>query len=141
MTLQSAIERELPFLRAEAEARMESRVTIWRLSARLTQDETTGEEVPAYEAIHTALPFRSDGGSSGDGGSRTITLAGIQYEQATGIAHFPAATLDLADDDLIDVTAGEFAGDMFRIVKAVRYDQKTARRVPIVEAIRPGGLP
>jgi hypothetical protein len=53
------------------------------------------------------------------------------------VGHLPASTTNLADGDLIEVTSGEWAGDVFRIVAAIRYDQKTARRLPIVEEPRP----
>lgn len=102
-----------------------------------TTTNADGYKVPEWETVHAGIPFRSDGGSSSNGGSRTVTIGDVSFEQATGVGHFPASTSDLADDDLIDVTGGEWAGDVFRIVAAIRYDQKTARRVPIVEADRP----
>lgn len=99
--------------------------------------EVNGFEVPVWAAVHVDLPFRSDGGGSSDGGSRSVTVGGVTFEDATGIGHMPATTADLEDDDLLDVFAGEWAGDVYRVVAAVRYDQKTARRVPIVEQARP----
>lgn len=123
--------------RSAAESRMTSRVTIRRKTGATAQDETSGEEVPIWDDVHTDLPFRSDGGSSSDGGSRTVTIGGVTFEDATGVGHVPATTDDIEDGDLIDVTSGEWAGDVFRIVAAIRYDQKTARRLPIVEEPRP----
>jgi hypothetical protein len=76
-------------------------------------------------------------GGTSDGGSRGVNIGGVTFEDATGVGHVPATTTDLLDDDLVDVHTGEWAGDVFRIVAAVRYDQKTARRVPIVEDVRP----
>lgn len=113
---------------------MGSRVVVMRR----TGDVTTvgGYELPEWAAVHTDLPFRTDSSGVGDGGSRGVTLTGVTFEDATGVGHLPA-TSDLADDDLIEVISGEWAGDVFRVVAAVRYDQKTARRVPIVEAPRP----
>jgi hypothetical protein len=137
MSLQAAIEAELPYLRAEAEARMVSRVRVLRKSGRQTQNEATGEESPEWLEVHVNLPFRLDFGSSSDGGSRTVTIDGISYESATAVGHFPALTTDLLDGDLIDIVTGECAGDVYSIVKAVRADQKTARRLPIVEESRP----
>lgn len=122
--------------RAMAEERMTSRVVVMRKTGAKVKD-AKGYDVPEWAAMHVDLPFRSSGGSSGDGGSRGVTIGGVTFEQATGIGSFPAATIDLADDDLIEVTAGEWAGDVYRIVAAVRYDQKTARRLPIVETARP----
>lgn len=123
--------------RAMAEARMTSRVTVRRKSGRPPQNEETGEEVPEWLVIHTNLPFRLDGSSSGDGGSHTVTIGGVTYEQATAVGHFPALTADLEDGDFIDVAAGEWLGAVFSIVAAVKADQKTARRVPIEEQARP----
>lgn len=139
MTLQAAIEAELPFLRAEAEARMVSRVAVMRKTGAATV--VNGYEVPEWAAVHVDLPFRSDSGGSTDGGSRGVTVGGVTFENATGVGHLPAATQDLQDDDLIQVISGEWAGDVFRIVAAVRYDQKTARRVPIIEEPRPEEWP
>lgn len=135
MTLQAAIEAELPFLRAEAEARQTSRAVVMRKTGDTT--EVNGYEVPEWAAVHVGLSFRSDSGGSSDGGSRGVTIGGVTFEDATGIGHMPASTADLQDDDLLEVTSGEWAGDVYRIVAAVRYDQKTARRVPIVEEPRP----
>lgn len=137
MTLQAAIEAELPFLRAEAEARMVARVDVYRKTGRTAQDEETGREAPEWVKVHSDLPFRLDGGSTGDGGSRGVTVGGVTYEQATAVGHNPADTTDLEDNDFYDITSGEWAGQVYRIVEAVKADQKTASRVPIVEEQRP----
>ena len=121
--------------RAAAEGRMKSRAVVMRRTGTTT--DADGFEVPEWAAVHTGVPFRSDGGSSSNGGSRGVTIGGVTFEDATGVGHFPVTTVDLEDDDLVDVTMGEWAGDVWRIVKAIRYDQKTARRVPIVETARP----
>lgn len=115
---------------------MTSRVTVMRLTGETTTD-TAGYEVPEWAAVYVDLPFRSDSGGQGDGGSRGVSIGGVTFEDATGIGKMPALTDDLADDDLLDVTAGEWVDAVYRIVSAVRYDQKTARRVPIVEEPRP----
>lgn len=130
-------------LRAYAEARMESlsRVKVHRKTGREPQDEWTGEESPEWTIVHTDLPFRLDSGSSSDGGSRRIEIAGVVYEEATAVGHFPAATADLTDGDFIEVTSGEWPGAVFSIVKAVKADQKTARRLPITEESRPEEWP
>jgi hypothetical protein len=117
---------------------MQSRVTVIRKTGDTTTD-ADGYEVPEYEAVHVALPFRTGAGSSGDGGSRGVTIGGVTFEDATAIGHMPATTEDLQDNDLIIVESGEWEGDVFRIVAAVRYDQKTARRLPIVEDVQPPG--
>ena len=118
---------------------MTSRVTVHRK----TGDTVTVDrmEVPEWEAVHTDLPFRLDGSGTTDGGTRSVTLGGATYEIATGVGHMPAATTDLADDDLLEVTSGEWTGEVYRIVQAVKKDQATARRVPIVETPRPEEWP
>lgn len=122
--------------RAMAEARMTSRVAVMRLTGDITTD-ADGFDVPEWAAVHVDLPFRSSGSSSSDGGSRGVVIGSIRFEEATGIGSFPADTTDFEDDDLFEVTAGEWVDDVFRIVAAIRYDQKTARRLPIVEEQRP----
>lgn len=128
--------------RAMAEARMgtahgASDVRIMRKTGRSTQDETTGRQVPVWDTPYADRPFRLDGSSSGDGGSKKVTVADVEYEQATAVGHLPHDTYDLLDGDLIDITAGTWAGTVWRVVEAVKADQKTARRLPIVEVDRP----
>src|SRR5690349_12791389 len=110
---------------------MSSTATVRRKTGVMVQNEETGEEVPEWEDVYTG-PFRYVGGQT-----RTVTIAGIEYQEATGRADFPHDTTDLADNDLIDITAGEWAGTVLSIVEAVKGDQRTARRVPVVEVARP----
>lgn len=139
MTVNAAIEAELPFLRREAEARMTSRATIYRKTDRTAQDESTGYDAPVWDVLGV-LPFRLDTGGDSNGGSRGVTVGGVTYEEASGVGHIPTdadarLTSPLADGDLADVT-GETAG-VWRVIAAVAYDQKTARRLPIAEEQRP----
>lgn len=137
MTLHAAIEAELPFLRAEAEARMLSTVTIRRKSGAWTQDEDTGEEIPIWADVYTDLPFRLAGAYHGDAVTRRVTIGGQEFQQAVRTGNLPASTDDLEDSDLIDITAGENAGRVLMVVEATWQDQATARRVPVVEVDRP----
>jgi hypothetical protein len=132
-----AIAQELGFLRAEAEARMTARVSIRRKSSLAPQNETTGRETPAWATVATDVPFRLDSGSSSDGGTRRVETGGVEYQQATATGHLPATQRDLSDGDLLEVTSGEWAGSVWRVVEASFADQKTARRVPIVQESRP----
>ncbi len=120
-------------LRAFAEARMTSRVTIYRPTGRTTQNEDTGREVPVWDEIHTDIPFRLKHGRN-----KTVTIGGVEFEEASAEGSMPAAIHDLRDGDHADLTAGEWAGTAWRIVEAIKGDQMTARRVPIVEVDRPG---
>lgn len=116
-----------------AEARMLSTAGVMRK----TGDMTTGPdgfEVPEWATVHAALPFRLDSGNE-NGQSRGVNVGGLTFEDATGVGHVPWDTTDLQDGDLLDVT-GETEG-VWRVVAAIAYDQKTARRLPIEEVVRP----
>ena len=131
VTLQSAIEAELPNLRAEALARMTSRVDIYRKTDDTTED-ANGWEIPVWEVVAYDVPFRLVGGDT-----RKVTVGGVDFQEATARGDLPWDTADLADDDYLDITAGEWAGSVFRVVEAVKGDQRTARRVPVAEVPRP----
>lgn len=137
MTLQSAIDAALPELRREAVARMLSTCTVMRKTAGTDQDESTGEVVPVWAAVYVDAPFRLAGSERGGSGTRTVDIGGVTLQLAARVGHFPATTSDLADGDLIEVTGGENAGTVWRIVEADWQDQATARRVPLVAAERP----
>lgn len=123
--------------RRAAEARMTSRCTIRRETDRFDQDEDTGIESPLWDVLYTDLPFRLGGTYRGDAPSRRVEVGGVELQVAVRVGHLPASTSGLADGDLIDVTAGENAGLVFRIVEAEWQDQATARRVPLLAVDRP----
>lgn len=125
----------LPELRRQAESRMTSRATVHRKGAATPQDEETGLEGSGWSAMVTDSPFRLKG-SRGASGTRTVTVGGVEVTLAVREGHFPAGT-DLRDGDLIEVTAGENAGTVWRVVEGDWADQQTARRVPIVATDRP----
>ena len=131
MTVRAAIEAELPFLRAENTAAMPSRVDIYRKTDDTTTDEN-GWEIPVWEVVAYDVPFRLVGGDT-----RKVTVGGVDFQEATARGDFPWDTFDLADGDLVEVVEGEWADSVFRIVEAVKGDQRTARRVPVVEVPRP----
>jgi hypothetical protein len=118
-------------LRPVAEAMQTSRATVRRKTGATTQDEDTGLVDSGWAVVYDG-PFRYVGGST-----RRVEIAGVEFQEASGRADFPHNTTDLADDDLIEVTVGEWADTVLRIVEAVKGDQRTARRVPVVEVDRP----
>lgn len=130
-------EAELTEFRGLAESRMTSRVTIRRSTGRIVQDEISGLESPEWAVVYTDLPFRLGGASAGQGQSRTVNIGGVEVQLDLRTGHMPASSADLRDADLIDITDGENAGGVYRIVEAAWQDQATARRVPIVAAERP----
>lgn len=137
MSLQAGIEAELPLLRAEAEARMVSTVTIRRKTGLTAQNETTGLKDPIWDEVYTDHPFRLGGADRGGSGTRTVTIGGVETQVAARVGSLPASTDDLRDGDLIDITAGENAGVVLHIIEATWQDQATARRVPVFEVQRP----
>lgn len=135
MTLYDAIAAELPGLRAEAEARMTSRCTVRRKGG--TPVIVDGFKVPGWTVVHTDLPIRLGGTTRGASSARRDDIGSGEVEVAVRTAHFPAATSDLADSDYVEITSGENAGLVLRIVEATWQDQATARRVPVVSVVRP----
>lgn len=132
MTVQSAVMSG----RRAAIARMKSTATVRRITSRTVQNETTGRKVPVWEDVYTG-PFRLGGANQGSSGQRTENVGGIEIQVATRVGHFPYTVDELKDSDLIEITAGENAGVVLRIIEAAWQDQATARRVPVVSVTRP----
>ncbi len=134
MTLNAAIESgALSDLRTEATARMTSTAAVRRLTGRTTQNESSGREVPEWTDVYDG-PFRYVGG-----GTKRITVGGVEFQEASGRADFPWDTTGLADGDLIDITAGQWVGKVLRVidVEAGQGDDRTAFRVPVQTTTRP----
>jgi hypothetical protein len=131
-TLQEALEAALPILRAEAEARMTSRCTVRRKNGTPAQNESTGLVGATWTDVHTDLPFRLV-----PKGGRSVEVGGVEYSEATARGDMPWDTTDLRDGDYIEITSGEWAETVISVVEAVKGDQRTARRVPVVEVARP----
>lgn len=134
MSLQAAIEAILPELRAQAEARMTSRADVYRATGNLVPNPSTGEESPEYETPLTDVPVRITGSNR----SRETGPDGAESDEGTREAHFPVGT-QVRDGDYISLTAGENAGDVWKLVDVARTDQATALRV-VVEAADPSVL-
>lgn len=130
--LQPAIAAVLPMLRAEAEARMESTGTAYRRTGYTL--DANRLQVPAWEVVY-AGKCRIAGGR-GPTSSTPENTADLDIARSSMVGHFPHAT-ELRDGDLIDVTAGESTGLVFRVVEADQGDQRTACRVRIIQAERP----
>lgn len=132
--------RSLPRFRALANSRMGaanggSDVAVMRLTGAMTTDPD-GLEVPEWATVYTG-PFRLGGANAGSSGTRTVTVGSVELQLAVRVGHFPHDTAGLHDDDLIEVTAGESAGLVLRIVESSSADQQTALRLPVVETQRP----
>jgi hypothetical protein len=106
---------------------------------RKTGGTTTvdGLEVPEWATVYADTPFRLGGAQRGGSGTQTVTVGGVSTQVALRVGNLPADTADLADNDFIEITAGENVGVVLRIVEAAWQDQATARRVPVVSTDRP----
>lgn len=123
--------------RRAANARMLSTAAVKRRTGETAQNESTGAVEPVWSTVYAAAPFRLGGANQGSTGLRVVELEGGSVALALRTAHFPHDHDDLRDGDFIDVTAGECAGMVLRIVEATWQDQATARRVQVVEERRP----
>ncbi len=119
---------------------MLSRCTIRRQTGETAEDDE-GYEVPVWADVYTALSMRLAGSIRGQSQFRRAETAGVEFEIAMRTAHFPVSTEDLRDNDLVEITSGDNAGMVLRIVEADFQDQATARRVPVVATQRPEEWP
>ena len=123
--------------RRTAEARMLSRATVRRKTGATTT-ASNGRKVPAWDDVHTDLPARVAGTAARTPARhRNLNVGGAEISESSRVLHFPAATTDLRDGDLVEITAGELTGAVFQIIEADWQDQATARRVPAVATERP----
>lgn len=111
-----------------------SRADIYRATGNLVRNPGTGEESPEYATPLTNVPVRITGTTR----SRETGPDGAETDEGTREAHFPVGT-QVQDGDYILLTAGENAGDVWRLVDVGRIDQATALRV-VVEAADPSVL-
>lgn len=127
-------------LRAHAESRMgvaagASECTV-RRDVGLGEQQPDGSQPREWEVIHSQLPCRLSTGT-GSNSSRTVTAAGGDVEVPVRTCSVPWNTQNLRDGDLIEITAGESAGQVLRIVESAAADHKTALRLPVIGAQRP----
>lgn len=121
--------------RTAAESRMTSRAIVRRKTGASTVVD--GFKVPTWQVVHTDLPIRIAGARRGSGSSRATEVGATEAQQASREAHVPATTTDIADGDLIEITAGENVGMVLRVVESAWQDQATARRLPVIADVRP----
>lgn len=114
---------------------MTSRATVRRRSGYSTVD---GFDVPSWSVVYADLPLRVAGAVRGNAPSRLVDAGGVRVEVGVRVAHFPHDAAALADGDLVEVTSGDCAGLVFRVVEVAWQDQATSRRVPVVTVERPG---
>lgn len=121
--------------RRAAESRMTSRATIRHRTGETLPDPDDPEaEVDEYAVVVADCPGRLAGSPRGGAGSRSVTVGGAEVSLAVREWHMPTWAPAPSDGDLIEITAGENAGVILRVVEASSQDQATARRLPVVEA-------
>lgn len=122
----------LGYARVAAEARMTSTATVRRLTRQPSVNPTTG-----IQSTWTVVLTDTTGRVSGRG-TRVEGEGGFAGQQASREWHAPIDTIDVwRDGDLIEVTDGENAGRIFRVLESVGADQRTACRLPVAEVARP----
>jgi hypothetical protein len=134
--LATRLEATLARGRALAEARMLSTATISRKTGNMVKDDA-GVESPEWIDVATGLPMRLSGTAASSAPYKTETPGGGTVNYAARVAHLPVSQSDLANDDYIEITAGENAGTIWRVIEATWQDQATARRVPVEQVKRP----
>lgn len=135
MTLDSAIEAELPFLRQQAESRMTTTVEIgtpgpWEFDPDLGRDVRTLTSTFTTKARIRVRSARQE--SSAEAGARTVVT--VQRE-----LHIPIDSPDVTPNMVGRVTAlgplsdPSLAGTEFTVLGVTSGDQMTARRLLIEE--------
>lgn len=122
--------------RARAQSRMLSTATVRRKTGQMVKSEN-GYESPEWVIVATDTPMRLGGTAANSAPYKTETPNTSEINYAARIAHFPASLSGLRNDDLIEVTAGENAGTVWRVIAAAWQDQSTARRLPCEQVERP----
>lgn len=136
MTLESAIEAQLPYLRGEAEARM---VDTWAIGADLgwTYDDDLGEDVQTVTALFTTK-------------ARLKVTAGVALESNVGDRtsvetrrelHIPIGSPEAPVNAVAQCTAihatsdPTLLGTIVRLTGPAPGSQTTARRLDVVEVL------
>lgn len=138
MTLHSAIEAELPFLRAEAEARMLDTCDIRYKTGNTTQDPNTGSEVPVY-ATRFSTPCRVKVGQGlavqdAEAGGRTVVT--VRRELHIPVGSAAVEPYDIAVMTSVHETSDPtLAGATLVLDGPAPGSQTTARRLQVSEVL------
>jgi hypothetical protein len=108
-----------------------------RPTGSFVTDPDTDEQVPEWATVHTDLPGRLDAGHGHSGRTRSQDVAGQTFEQPIPEWHVPWGTTDILPGDHIDVTTGDTAPIVLRVLSVPRGDQQTALRLPVEVVDRP----
>ena len=136
MTTRFVSDAEMAEHRADAESRMTSTCIIRRANG-LAAQQSGGRQPRAWLIVKADQRCRVSGSARGAAASRTVATDGGDVEVQVRTLHLPHGTTGLVDGDLVEVTAGDSAGQVLRIVEVSTADQTTALRLPVVGARRP----
>jgi hypothetical protein len=136
MTLQSAIEQELPHLRQEAEARMKD---TWAIGTDLgwTYDPIFGEDVQTVTPLFTTkgrLKATQNVVREAEAGGRTVVETRRELSIPVGSPTVPAAAV--AQCTAVDATSDPtMLGTIVRLSGPAPGSQTTARRLEVTEVL------
>ena len=90
---------------------------------------------PTWTTVAT-VPCRLSNPPRGASTTTSRTVGDLEIETATRTLSVPVGT-PLQADDFVQVTVGELAGHVFRVIEATAADQQTALRVPVISTQAP----
>lgn len=136
MTLQSAIEAELPFLRAEAEARM---VDTWAIGTDLgwVYDDFLGEDVQAVAPLFTTpARLKSVGTVAQESqvGGRTVVTTRRELHIPVSSQAVPVGALAQCTE-IHETSDPTLLGTIVRLSGPAPGSQTTARRLQVEEVL------
>lgn len=137
MTVQSGIEAELPFLRAEAEATFQD--TFAAYSPGGTTTNADGMQVPGFNTQGTTRGKVSGRSRESDTNTRTESVGGVERPVVEGGLHIPlSAPVPARGWEYQMTVAGpstdpSLVGRRWRVVDAPAKSYATARRLDVVE--------
>lgn len=139
MTLQSAIEQELPFLRAEADATFTDTFTAHAPDPDNPTTDADGFEVPGWTNEGSTSGKVSGRSRESDTNTRTVDVGGVERPVVDGGLHIPlSATIPAIGWEFVctavgPVTDPALVGRRWRVVDVPAKSHATARRLDVVE--------
>lgn len=125
--------------RTAAQAQMLDTCDVKRPTGHMTQDETTGREIPEYETLYSSPCKVASRVSKGDTLARYVTIGGVERPVIDGGIHLPMSALDIGISYVITLTAlgpvtdPRLLGQSFRVESVPSKSYATARRLDVVE--------
>jgi hypothetical protein len=125
MTLQSAIEAELPFLRAEAEALMPDEFEFGDYGDGWHYDTESGEDVRDFDLLFTTRGKVMTSTAPGE-----VEVGGRTAVEISRVLHIPVGTPAVPQG-----TVARSGGREYRILAEVTHPQPKSRRFAVEEVL------